>query len=101
VPIVNDKLRRGVNDKRRFERNAESTSVHAVTLAAIANASMMDTNYCSDEADEKEWEKICVDMRDACADIYKALLEKDQEKAKVGNARVVESCDACHHKFRD
>lgn len=101
VPIINDKLRRGVNDKRRFERNATKTAAHAVTLAAIANASMMDSNYCSDEDEEKEWKKICADMRDACADVYRALLKKDQDAAKKGNQRVVESCDACHHKFRD
>lgn len=101
VPIINDGLRRGVNDKRRFKRNAEKTAARAVTLAAIANASMMDTTYCSDEDDEKLWQQICVDMRDACSDVYKALMAKDQDRAKAGNAKVVESCDACHHKFRD
>lgn len=101
VPIVNDGLRRGVNDKRRFARNAQRVAPKAVTLAAIAHASMLDTNYCSDEEDEKAWKAICIDMRDACADVYAALMAKDQKKAKEGNARVVESCDACHHKFRD
>ena len=101
VPIVNDGLRRGVNDKRRFKRNAKRTAPRAVTLAAIAQASMMDTGYCSDEEDEKAWKKICADMRDACADVYRALMAGDQEKAKAGNAKVVETCDACHHKFRD
>ena len=101
VPIVNDALRRGVNDKRRFKRNAEKTAARAVTLAAIAHASMMDTTYCGDEEDEKAWQEICANMRDACADVYKALMKKDQAKAKEGNARVVETCDACHHKFRD
>lgn len=101
VPIVNDKVRRGVNDKRRFKRNAKKTAQKAVTLAAIAHISMMNTDYCGDEDDEKAWKKICVDMRDACADIYTALMENDQAKAKAGNKRVVESCDACHHRFRD
>jgi hypothetical protein len=100
VPIVNDQLRRGVTDKRRFARNVAGTAGKAVTLAAIAQASMVDTTYCGDEADEKEWQKICAEMRDACADVYKALLNKDQEKAKEGNARIVKTCDACHDKFR-
>ena len=101
VPIVNDKVRRGVNDKRRFDRNAKKVAQKAVTLAAIAQVSMMNTDYCGDEDDEKAWQKICADMRDACADVYRALMEKDQDKAKAGNARVVETCDACHHRFRD
>ena len=100
VPIVNDGLRRGVNDKRRFERTAKKTAARAVTLAAIAQASMLDTNYCSDEEDEKAWQKICADMRDSCADVYKALLKKDQDAAKAANKKVVETCDACHEKFR-
>ena len=99
VPIVNNGLRKGVNDKR-FARSAQKrTAPKAVTLAAIANASMMDTNYCSDEEDEKAWKAICADMRDACADVYKALMKKDQAAAKKANQRVVETCDACHHKF--
>ena len=101
VPILNDVLRKGVNDKRRFKRNVEKNAARAATLAAIANASMMDTAYCSDEEDEAAWKQICADMRDACAEVYQALLAKDQDKAKAGNAKVVESCDACHHKFRD
>ena len=101
VPIVNNRLRRGVSDKRRFERNAKKTATKAVTLAAIAQVSMMNTDYCSDEDDEKAWQEICVEMRDACAEVYQALQDKDQEKAIAGNARVVETCDACHERFRD
>lgn len=100
VPIVNAGLRKGVDDKRRFSRNAKRTAPKAVTLAAIANASMLDTNYCSDEDDEKAWKAICADMRDACADVYMALMKKDQAAAKEANQRVVETCDACHDKFR-
>lgn len=101
VPIVNNGVRKGVNDERRFARTAKKTAQKVVTLAAIAHVSMMNTDYCGDEDDEKAWKQICVDMRDACTDVYKALLAKDQEKAKAGNDRVVESCDACHHRFRD
>jgi len=101
VPIVNKSVRSGVDDQRRFERTSAKTAQKVVTLAAIAHASMMNTDYCSDEDDEKEWKKICADMRDACADVYKALIAKDQKKAQAGNDRVVETCDACHHRFRD
>jgi hypothetical protein len=100
VPIVNNALRRGVTSKR-FERTIDKTAGHAVTLAAIAQASMLDTAYCSDEASEKEWQTICADMRDACAEVYQALRTRDQTKAEAGNARIVKTCDACHLKFRD
>ena len=43
VPIVNNNLRRGVTG-RRFDRATESNSGLAATLAAISQASMVDTN---------------------------------------------------------
>lgn len=101
VPIVNNDIRRGVTDKRRFARNAARTAEKVVTLAALAQASLIDTNYCSDESEEQEWQKICADMRIACGEVYQALMAKDQAKAKAGNAKVVAACDACHEKFRD
>ncbi len=100
VPIVNNSLRRGVTG-RRFARSIDSTAGHAVTLAAIAQASLIDTSYCGDEEDEKEWQKICADMRDASAEVYKALRAKNQDRAKAGIAKIVKTCDACHHRFRD
>lgn len=100
VPNVNAPLRQGVRS-RRFERSIDRTAGHAVTLAAIAQASMLDTTYCGDEDDEMEWQRICAEMRDAAAQVYKALRAKDQEKAKAGAERIAKTCDACHHRFRD
>jgi hypothetical protein len=100
VPIVNNSLRRGVTS-RRFTRSLEKTAGDAVTLAAIAQASLVDTNYCSDEEGEKEWQRICAEMRDACAVVLDAVQNKDQAKATAALEKIVQSCDACHHKFRD
>jgi hypothetical protein len=100
VPNVNNALRRGVTSGR-FERSIDRTAGHAVTLAAIAQASLLDTTYCGDEDDEQAWRKICADMRDAAADVYRAVRKKDQEAAKAGLERIVATCDACHHRFRD
>jgi hypothetical protein len=100
VPIVNNALRRGVTS-RRFDRTIDKTAGHAVTLAAIAQASLLDTTYCGDEEGEQEWRKICAEMRDAAAGVYQAVRAKDQEAAKLGMDRIVATCDACHHRFRD
>ncbi len=100
VPIVNNSLRRGVTS-RRFERSAPATAGHAVTLASLAQASLLDTAYCGDEDDEKEWCRICVEMREACAEVYRAVLKKDQEAAKKHMEKIVTTCDECHEKFRD
>ena len=100
VPIVNNSLRRGVSG-RRFKREADKLAGYSATLAAMAQASMYDTDYCADESDEAKWKKICGDMRDASAAVSKAVREGDQKKAEVQLAKLVETCDACHHAFRD
>jgi len=100
VPVVNNSLRLGVNS-RRFERSAERSAGHATTLAAIAHASSLDMSYCAGEEDEKLWREICIQMRDASAEVRKAIDAKDQAKAQEALAKVVETCDACHHRFRD
>jgi len=100
VPVVNNRLRSGVNGSR-FSRLLDQNAGHAATLAAIAQASLFDTNYCIDEEGEALWKEICAEMRDAAAATGAAVRRKDQEAAQAGLARLVETCDRCHHAFRD
>lgn len=100
VPIVNNNLRRGVTG-RRFDRTQEQNAGYAATLAALAQVSAFNTDYCADEEDERTWARICHEMRDAAADVQRAIRQGDQATATKGLARLVETCDACHHKFRD
>lgn len=100
VPIVNNRLRSGVNGSR-FSRLIDQNAGHAATLAAIAQASLFDTDYCIDEKGEALWKEICAEMRDAAAATGIAVRRKDQAAAKEGLARLVETCDRCHHAFRD
>jgi hypothetical protein len=100
VPIVNNRLRSGVTG-RRFERTIEQNAGLAATLSAIAQASMYDTDYCSDKEREAQWAKICAEMRDAAATVNAAVRKKDQTAATEALARLVKTCDDCHHAFRD
>lgn len=100
VPIINNSLRRGVTG-RRFKRQTERTAGFAATLAAIAQASLPDTDYCEDEEAQQKWQAICRDMRDASGEVLQAVRNKDQAAAKRGLDRIVMTCDACHHEFRD
>lgn len=100
VPIVNNRLRNGVNGSR-FARLVDQNAGHAATLAAMAHVSMFDTDYCIDEEGEALWRAICAEMRDAAASTATAVRQKDQEAAKAGLVRLVETCDRCHHAFRD
>jgi hypothetical protein len=100
VPIVNNKLRSGVTG-RRFDRTVEQNAGLAATLAAIAQASMLDMDYCSGKDEEAKWAKICADMRDAAATVNVAVRKKDQSAATAALERLVKTCDDCHHDFRD
>lgn len=99
VPIVNDYLRRGVTS-RRFKRTAKRTVMYAAALAAIAQVSSIDDNYCDDEASQAKWKKLCFEMRDAAAETGRALEAGDQAKAELAIKRIAKTCDACHEDFR-
>jgi hypothetical protein len=100
VPIVNNNLRLGVTG-RRFDRTIDRNAGLAASLAVLAQVSMADTSYCSDPESEAEWKKICAKMRDASADVYRAVRMKDQAAATKGLDAIVVTCDECHHRFRD
>jgi hypothetical protein len=72
VPIVNNKLRSGV-EGRRFAQSADKNAALAATLAAIAQVSMLDTDYVSEAADRPIWVKASTAMRDGCADAISAI----------------------------
>lgn len=100
VPIVNNSLRRGVNG-RRFKRSLDRTAGLATTLAALAQISSLDTAYCADGEDVRIWREICAEMRDAASRVNRAVRDVDQQTAKESLDELVESCDKCHHRFRD
>ena len=100
VPIVNNSLRRGVRS-RRFKRSIDRTAGLAATLAALAEISALDTTYCVDDEDTRVWREICAEMRDAAARVNRAVRNTDQQAAQKGLDLLVETCDKCHHRFRD
>ena len=100
VPIVNNSLRRGVHG-RRFQRSKEKTAGLAATVAALAQASACDTAYCSDAEEEQLWAEMCEEMRDSAAQVNIAVRQLDQAAAKKAMDQVIQSCDRCHHRFRD
>ena len=99
IPIVNNSLRRGVSG-RRFKKSLNRTAGLSATLAALAQASAIDSQYCSDEEEEGLWYSICSEMRDSAASVNAAVRNKDQAGAKAALARLVTSCDKCHDQFR-
>lgn len=100
VPIVNNQLRDRVMGPR-FERLKERSAETAATLAAIAEVSAYDDSYVTDDSDKPKWQEICFEMRDASAAVAKATRAGDKDTAVKELDRLVKTCDACHHAFRD
>ncbi len=100
VPVVNNNLRRNVTG-RRFSQSADASAGLSATLAAIAQVSRFDDVYCSDADEKAKWEKVCLEMRDASAEVLAAVRKGDQKGATTGLDKLAKTCDACHHDFRD
>jgi hypothetical protein len=99
VPIVNNNLRRSVTS-RRFGREIDKVTGFAATLAAIAQATRNDTDYCSSDDDERQWAAISDAMRDAAGEVLAAARNNDQSTANKALEKIVHTCDACHAEFR-
>jgi len=100
VPILNTGLRRAVNG-RRFAKSRDKASALAACLAAIAQVSIFDDTYCSDDEDQAKWTSFCVAMRDAAAGCNKAVHGNNPDGAKETLTKMMLSCDNCHEVFRD
>jgi len=99
VPIIHAPLNRGATDPRRFKRQAAQTAGQAATLAAIAQASMFNTDH-AEEDQIPTWQKYCAEMRDACGAVNAAVRSGDTAKAAQAIVALQKSCDDCHAVFR-
>ncbi|MEX2111569.1 MAG: hypothetical protein WD845_00190 [Pirellulales bacterium] len=99
VPVIHSRLNRGV-DRRRLARQATQSAGESATLAAIAQASMIDTSYAKTAAQADEWRRQCEAMRDAAGEVNAAVHAQDFERVSAGMKRLVQSCEACHATFR-
>ena len=99
VPLVHSGLKRGI-EPSRLARQATQSAGQSATLAAIAQASLFDTEYTKSPADAEKWTQFCAQMRDASGEINAAIHAQDQPRVAAGMKRLAESCDACHARFR-
>jgi hypothetical protein len=99
VPLVHAGLKRGVAPNR-LKRTAEQSAGQAATLAAMAQASIFDDEYADSPEKVTAWQKYCAEMRDAAGEVNSAVHAQDQARVDSGMSRMLESCEACHAKFR-
>jgi hypothetical protein len=99
VPLVHAGLKRNVTPNR-LARTARQSAAQAATLAAIAEAAMLDDAYGKSPADAAAWSAFCTEMRDASGEVNSAVHARDQARVDAGMKRMLENCDACHARFR-
>jgi cytochrome c556 len=99
VPLIHAGLKRGVTPAR-LKKTTEQSAGQAAALAAIAQASLFDDEYAKNPEDAAAWKKFCVEMRDAAGEVNSAVHAGDQARVDAGMKTMLESCEACHAKFR-
>lgn len=99
VPLIHAGLKRGV-EPNRLARQAAQSAGQAASLAAIAQASLVDTEYAKTPSDVDKWYACCAEMRDAAGQVNSAVRAKDTARVTAGMQRLSESCETCHAAFR-
>jgi hypothetical protein len=98
VPLVNTRLKRTMTGAR-FESRADDNAGYAAVLAAIAQASMVDTHEATNDDEVQQWYDFCAMMRDAAGAVRAAVRAGDREAADAAMATLAKSCDDCHAVF--
>jgi hypothetical protein len=93
---VNGRVRRNL---KRFEKTKADSAEAAATLTAFAQATIYDTHEVKNPADLPKWYAMAVEMRDATADLSKAVQAGDEPAFKTAIDRLDKSCAACHEVF--
>lgn len=99
VPLVHTGLKRGVEPSRLARQKAQSAGQSA-TLAAIAQASLLDTQWLKSPEDIAKWTEFCVQMRDSAGEVNAGIHAQDQARIAAAMKQMTQSCDDCHAKFR-
>lgn len=99
VPLIHAGLKRGATPAR-LKKTMEQSAGQSAALAAIAQASIFDDEYAKTPEDAAAWQKFCAEMRDAAGEVNSAVRAGDQARVDAGMKSMLESCEACHAKFR-
>jgi len=98
VNEINSAIKRNLT-AARFAKQLDALKIQTVTLAAIGQATLLDTHEVKNPADFPTYEKYAVEFRTAAAELNKSVHAADQAAALKAFARMDASCHTCHQKF--
>lgn len=99
VPSVHNKLKKNTKGSK-FKSSGKASAGQSAVLAAIAQASIVDTSECKGDAQVKQWCDFCVKMRQASAEVNAAVHAKDAKTAEKAMEKLNQSCEDCHAVFK-
>ena len=95
--FANNRIKRGL---RRITDKADEKARDAAVLAAIAQATVYDTEGVKGEGRLDQWYQLCGEMRDGSGKLNAAIRAADKEGAAEASQELERSCNACHAAFR-
>jgi hypothetical protein len=95
--FANNRIKRGL---RRITDKVDEKARDAAVLAAIAQATVYDTEGVKGEGRLDQWYQLCGEMRDGAGKLNAAIRAADKEGAEAASQELERSCNACHAAFR-
>lgn len=92
-----DTLKPGTASKTEMAKTAESVLHQANMVAAIGQVL---TKEGMDEADEEDYAKYAIEMRDAARKLSLAVKSNDYDSASSAANAISQSCSNCHDEWR-
>ena len=98
VPNINTKLK-GYLKGTRFKSKAKDSQALVATIAAIGQASAADHSVTKNADEVAQWEKFCIQMRDAAGKVNQSIHAGDAKAAEADMDKLTVACDDCHAVF--
>jgi cytochrome c556 len=95
--FANNRIKRGL---RRITDKADEMARDVAVLAAIAQATVYDTQAVKTGGRLDQWYQLCDEMRDGAGKLNAAIRAADKEGAAQASQELERSCNACHTAFR-
>lgn len=98
VNEINSAIKRNLT-VARFSKQSNSLKIQSATMAALGQATLLDTHEVKNPTDKPVYEKYAVEFRTAAGELNTAVHAADNAAALKAFARMDASCHSCHQKF--
>jgi len=98
VQLIYTKLKRYTKGSR-LESKAEDTRGFSAVIAVVGHGTMANVGDTIQPKEVEQWEKFCVQMRDAAAAVNAGIRARDEDATSAAMEKLDQSCHDCHKVF--